>query len=63
MFIYFFYIETKGPTLEEIAKVFDGPDAKVANIDLGKVEHEFELQHEHDEKNAQRNSTTEVNRA
>ncbi|KAK6435204.1 hypothetical protein LTR95_008611 [Oleoguttula sp. CCFEE 5521] len=32
--VYFFYLETRGPTLEEIARVFDGNDAKtgVANI-------------------------------
>lgn len=28
------YIETKGPTLEEIAKLFDGDDAAVANVQL-----------------------------
>jgi len=27
--VYFFYIETKGPTLEEIAKIFDGDEAEV----------------------------------
>ena len=36
--IYFFYIETKGPTLEEIVKLIDGPNAHVAAIDLGKLE-------------------------
>ena len=30
--IYFFYVETKGPTLEEIAILFDGEDAHVATI-------------------------------
>jgi hypothetical protein len=38
-FVYFLYVETRGPTLEEIAKIFDGHDA-VANIDLEKVEAE-----------------------
>jgi MFS family permease len=28
--IYFLYVETKGPTLEEIARLFDGDDANVA---------------------------------
>ncbi|KAJ6438127.1 MFS hexose transporter [Purpureocillium lavendulum] len=31
VFVYFFYIETKGPTLEEIARIFDG-DAAVARV-------------------------------
>lgn len=30
--VYFYYVETKGPTLEEIAKIFDGDDAKVARV-------------------------------
>ncbi|KAK0387335.1 hypothetical protein NLU13_5648 [Sarocladium strictum] len=36
--VYFYFIETKGPTLEEICKIIDGPDAKVAAIDLGKLD-------------------------
>lgn len=32
MFVYFFYPETKGLTLEEVATVFDGDDAKVTRI-------------------------------
>lgn len=28
--IYFLFIETKGPTLEEIARLFDGEEADVA---------------------------------
>ncbi|KAI2617328.1 sugar transporter-like protein [Hypomontagnella submonticulosa] len=39
-FVYFFYVETKGPTLEEIAWIFDGADA-VANIDIRQVEKEM----------------------
>lgn len=35
--VYFFYLETKGPTLEEIAKIFDGPNAEVADVDPVKV--------------------------
>lgn len=30
--IWFFYVETKGPTLEEIARLFDGDDANVAGM-------------------------------
>lgn len=33
LFIYFFFVETKGPDLEEIAKIFDGGDAEVADND------------------------------
>jgi len=29
VFVYFFYVETKGPTLEEIARIFDGDNAEV----------------------------------
>lgn len=32
VFVYFFYIETKGPTLEEIARIFDGDEAEVAHV-------------------------------
>lgn len=38
LFVYFMYVETKGPTLEELAKVIDGDDAKVADIDFEQVE-------------------------
>lgn len=41
VFVYFFYIETKGPTLEEVAKLFDGEDA-VAHVDMRTVEKEIE---------------------
>ncbi|KAL7275939.1 hypothetical protein RUND412_001096 [Rhizina undulata] len=40
--VYFFYVETKGPTLEEIAKIFDGDDAVVAHVHIketGEVVH------------------------
>ncbi|KAF4970533.1 hypothetical protein FSARC_2442 [Fusarium sarcochroum] len=40
MFIYFMYVETRGPTLEEVAKAIDGDNAKVANVNLDKVEEE-----------------------
>ncbi|KAK8070278.1 general substrate transporter [Apiospora phragmitis] len=44
VFVYFFYVETKGPTLEEIAKIFDGSDAVVANINLHQVEKDIHTQ-------------------
>ena len=42
LFVWFFYIETKGPTLEEVAWLFDGDDA-VAKINLSLVEKETSL--------------------
>ncbi|UNI17987.1 hypothetical protein JDV02_004289 [Purpureocillium takamizusanense] len=48
IFVYFFYIETKGPTLEEIARIFDGDDA-VPHIDLEQVEKEAHLTALHEE--------------
>lgn len=35
--VYFLFVETKGPTLEEIAILFDGPDAAVADQDKSEV--------------------------
>ena len=35
--MYFLYVETRGPTLEEIAKIFDGENAEVAPVDLDKA--------------------------
>jgi hypothetical protein len=32
--VIFFYVETRGPTLEEIARIFDGEDAAVGNLDM-----------------------------
>ncbi len=50
IWIYFVFVETKGPTLEEIAKIFDGEDA-VAHIDLQQVEKEMQITGlEHEEK-------------
>jgi cytochrome c551/c552 len=34
VFIYIFYVETKGPTLEEIARIFDGDEAEVAQVGI-----------------------------
>jgi hypothetical protein len=41
--VYFFYVETRGPTLEELAKIFDGDDAAVAHVDLREVEKEIHV--------------------
>lgn len=38
VFVCFMYVETKGPTLEEVAKIFDGDQAEVAHVDLDKVD-------------------------
>lgn len=47
-FVYYFYVETNGPTLEQIAKIFDGDEA-AAHIDLHQVEKEIaQAQHEDD---------------
>lgn len=40
LFVYFFYVETRGPTLEELAKIFDGDSATVAHVDLLEAERE-----------------------
>lgn len=45
--MFFFYVETKGPTLEEIARIFDGADA-IPRVDLRQVEKEIQAA-EHDE--------------
>lgn len=41
LFVYFFYVETRGPTLEELAKIFDGENAEVSHIDIHQVEKEL----------------------
>src|SRR5687768_6907356 len=43
VFVYFMYVETKGPTLEELAKIIDGNDAKVAHLDMEQLEKERQL--------------------
>jgi hypothetical protein len=42
IWVYFVFVETKGPTLEEIAKIFDGEDA-VAHINLEQTAKEIEI--------------------
>ncbi|ORY61804.1 general substrate transporter [Pseudomassariella vexata] len=48
VFVYFFYVETKGPTLEEIARIFDGEHA-VAHINIHQVEKDIHGSHHEDE--------------
>lgn len=38
------YVETKGPTLEELAKIIDGENAAVAKLDLHQVEKEVQIE-------------------
>ncbi|KAF2096612.1 general substrate transporter [Rhizodiscina lignyota] len=45
IFVYFFYLETRGPTLEEIAKIFDGDEAEVAHIDQDMVDEKIGAVH------------------
>ncbi|KAK4157839.1 general substrate transporter [Chaetomidium leptoderma] len=45
-FVYFMYIETKGPTLEELAKIIDGDQAQVAQVDIHQVEKETQINEE-----------------
>lgn len=42
LFVYFVYVETKGPTLEEIARIFDGDEAP-AVINLEQLEKEVQI--------------------
>ncbi|CAG9945685.1 unnamed protein product [Clonostachys rosea f. rosea IK726] len=55
LFVYFVYIETKGPTLEEIAILFDGDDA-IARVDMEQLGKEVELQVQHKELSVSRAS-------
>ncbi len=48
IFVWLFYVETRGPTLEEVARIFDG-DEGVANIDMKQVEKEIYHNTEHEE--------------
>lgn len=44
--VYLFFVETKGPTLEEMAKIFDGDEAKVGHVDLEIVREKNTIVHE-----------------
>ncbi|KAK1964407.1 general substrate transporter [Colletotrichum sublineola] len=50
VFVYFFYVETKGPTLEEISKIFDG-DAAIGQVDPTQLEKEIQADHHEDDIN------------
>lgn len=43
--IYFFFVETKGPTLEEIAILFDGENAHVGGLNMGEKRVENHVEH------------------
>jgi sugar porter (SP) family MFS transporter len=61
VWVYFVYPETKGPTLEEISRIFDGDEA-VAHINMEIIEkevHEERLDN-YDEKNTARTEQTRV---
>lgn len=47
LFVWLFYVETKGPTLEEIARIFDGEDA-VARVDLYEIAKGIHGDHDED---------------
>ncbi|KAF9699663.1 hypothetical protein EKO04_002597 [Ascochyta lentis] len=52
VWVYFVYPETRGPTLEEIGRIFDGPGA-VAQISMAEVEREIDERDVVDEKGPQ----------
>lgn len=63
VFVYFFYVETKGPTLEELAKIFDGENAEVAHVDIHQVEKELHAGNAtaiHNEKTGEQTQETAV---
>ncbi|KAK2053536.1 hexose transporter [Colletotrichum caudatum] len=37
-FVFFKYVETKGPTLKELVKVIDGPDANITSLNIQRIE-------------------------
>jgi hypothetical protein len=44
--VYLFFPETNGPTLEEMARIFDGSEAKVGDVDLDIVREKVVITHE-----------------
>lgn len=52
IFVYFFYVETRGPTLEELAKIFDGENAEVAHLNIDEVEKEVHVDSTNDKRAA-----------
>jgi sugar porter (SP) family MFS transporter len=61
-FVYFMFVETRGPTLEELVKVIDGPDAVVADLDTGMAEPSL-VQKERDEEKSSVEEVQHVNDA
>ncbi|KAJ0354191.1 hypothetical protein COL154_011843 [Colletotrichum chrysophilum] len=51
-FVFFKYVETKGPTLEELAKVIDGSNAQVAQLDIQQIEKEAHIHNGRDSEHA-----------
>ncbi|GKT67014.1 hexose transporter [Colletotrichum tofieldiae] len=52
-FVFFKYVETKGPTLEELVKVIDGPNANVAQLDIQQIEKEDQMDASRHSENAE----------
>ncbi|KAH8170415.1 sugar transporter domain-containing protein [Sarocladium implicatum] len=53
-FVYFFYVETKGPTLEEIARIFDGDEADVAHVSYADAEKQAVIENEEEVRHPER---------
>ncbi|KAI8246947.1 Lactose permease [Colletotrichum sp. SAR 10_96] len=51
-FVFFKYVETKGPTLEELAKVIGGENAQVAQLDIQQIEKEARIHNGRDSEHA-----------
>jgi len=44
VFVYIFYVETKGPTLEEVARIFDGDNAEVGDVHVKGISNDEHLE-------------------